>query len=47
MTETQRISEIRSALQKRKVALPDGTLVPVLGQGTWYMEKQSAKKNKK
>ncbi|WP_160724806.1 aldo/keto reductase [Bacillus sp. USDA818B3_A] len=44
MNETQRISEIRSALQKRKVALPDGTLVPVLGQGTWYMGETKRKK---
>lgn len=32
-----KIADIRSNLEKRVITLPDGTTVPVLGQGTWYM----------
>lgn len=31
------IAEIRKACEAKKVRLPDGTMVPQLGQGTWYM----------
>jgi diketogulonate reductase-like aldo/keto reductase len=31
------IEKIRSINEKRKVILPDGTRVPALGQGTWYL----------
>lgn len=31
------LAEIRNACEQRKVCLPDGTKVPQLGQGTWYM----------
>ncbi len=31
------LAEIRKACETRKVRLPDGTMVPQLGQGTWYM----------
>lgn len=33
----KRIEEIRTANEKRKVELSDGTFVPALGQGTWYL----------
>ncbi|MHC6178793.1 aldo/keto reductase [Clostridium sp. JNZ X4-2] len=31
------MEKIRSAGEKRRVKLPDGTFVPALGQGTWYL----------
>lgn len=31
------LAEIRKACEAKKVRLPDGTMVPQLGQGTWYM----------
>ncbi len=31
------MEKIRNANEKRKVKLPDGTFVPSLGQGTWYL----------
>ncbi|HBC95494.1 MAG TPA: hypothetical protein DC034_01710 [Clostridium sp.] len=31
------IEEIRNINEKKKVKLPDGTFVPALGQGTWYL----------
>lgn len=33
----QKFSEIRSAVENRTVTLLDGTSLPSLGQGTWYM----------
>lgn len=40
------IAEIRKNLEKRMVKLSDGTTVPVLGQGTWFMgENESNKKD--
>lgn len=33
----KKIAEINIALAKRVVILPDGTSLPSLGQGTWYM----------
>lgn len=36
------IERIRNANEKRKVKLPDGTYVPQLGQGTWYMGENPA-----
>jgi len=39
-------SEIRSNLEKRKITLNDGTIIPVLGQGTWGMgENHRSKEN--
>lgn len=37
------LAEIRKACEARKVCLPDGTNVPQLGQGTWYMGEFSGK----
>ena len=31
----------------RTILLPDGTPVPVLGQGTWKMAKENARQRKK
>ena len=39
------ILEIRDYVEKRKVILPDGTKVSVLGQGTWYMGENYSKRN--
>lgn len=33
----KRLIEIKEALEKRVVTLPDGTTLPRIGQGTWYM----------
>ncbi|WP_026695197.1 aldo/keto reductase [Peribacillus kribbensis] len=33
----KKIEAIRNSLAKRMVTLPDGTSLPCLGQGTWYM----------
>ena len=33
----QQINEIRNHIEKRRVTLNDGTTLPALGQGTWYM----------
>lgn len=38
------ILEIREAMEKRKVILPDGTKVSVLGQGTWYIGENPRKR---
>lgn len=38
------ILEIREAVEKKKVILPDGTKVSALGQGTWYMGENSRRK---
>lgn len=35
---------IKNKLEKRFVALPDGTSLPVIGQGTWYMGEDPQKK---
>jgi diketogulonate reductase-like aldo/keto reductase len=35
--DPQIIENITETMQKRRVNLPDGTTIPVLGQGTWYM----------
>jgi len=35
--DSEKLSEIRSRLEKRVVTLPDGTTVPCVGQGTWHM----------
>ena len=36
MDEKKRV-EIKNALAKHVVTLPDGTSLPSVGQGTWYM----------
>jgi Aldo/keto reductases, related to diketogulonate reductase len=38
------ILEIREAVEKRKVILPDGTKVSALGQGTWYIGENPRKR---
>ncbi|MED4401952.1 aldo/keto reductase [Metabacillus fastidiosus] len=40
-----KIADIRSSLEKRVITLPDGTTVPVLGQGTWYMGENARTKD--
>ncbi|WP_404409670.1 aldo/keto reductase [Jeotgalibacillus malaysiensis] len=40
------ISTIKQSLENRVVALPDGTALPVIGQGTWYMGENPQAKNK-
>jgi hypothetical protein len=37
--DKKKITEIKSALEKRVVTFPDGdgTPLPCIGQGTWYM----------
>jgi diketogulonate reductase-like aldo/keto reductase len=43
MTNTEML-EIREAVEKRKVILPDGTKVSALGQGTWFMGEKQGKR---
>lgn len=38
--------ELRKAVEKRTVTLPDGTTLPSLGQGTWYMGEDPRMKEK-
>lgn len=45
MNENTKVTGIGSKLGKRVVSLPDGTTVPVLGQGTWYMGENSRMKD--
>jgi len=40
----EQMAKIQSVLSKRKVKLPDGTLVPALGQGTWMIGDSPSKK---
>ncbi|KIL49417.1 aldo/keto reductase [Jeotgalibacillus soli] len=42
----EQITEINDALKKRTVTLPDGTSLPSLGQGTWYMGEDSQARSK-
>jgi hypothetical protein len=35
--DNKKITEIKSALEKRVVTFPDGTPLPCIGQGTCYM----------
>lgn len=44
--DNNKIEEIRNANEKRLVKLPDGTCVPALGQGTWYMGENPREKDK-
>ncbi|MCM3168590.1 aldo/keto reductase [Peribacillus frigoritolerans] len=39
-------TEIKNALKKRVVTLPDGTSLPSIGQGTWYMGESPKVKDK-
>lgn len=39
------IEKIRDINEKKKVVLPDGTEVPALGQGTWYMGENPSVRN--
>ena len=40
----QSIETIREQLENRPVTLPDGTELPCLGQGTWYMGEEKQRK---
>jgi diketogulonate reductase-like aldo/keto reductase len=42
----KKLIEIKNALQKRTVTLPDGTSLPSIGQGTWYMGENPKVKDK-
>ncbi|PLT33543.1 aldo/keto reductase [Bacillus sp. V5-8f] len=44
--DEKRIAKIKDALAKRTVTLPDGTSLPSLGQGTWYMGENPQTKDK-
>lgn len=44
--DSNKIMEIRSHVEKRVVKLPDGTTVPCIGQGTWYMGDKPQEKAK-
>ncbi|MFC4801489.1 aldo/keto reductase [Neobacillus sp. GCM10023253] len=44
MVESWKIAEIRETLTKRVISLPDGSSVPILGQGTWNMGENSRTK---
>lgn len=46
MPDKKEMEKIRSANENHLVKLPDGTYVPSLGQGTWYMGENSAEKDK-
>jgi hypothetical protein len=40
------ISRIKNALENRVVTLPDGHVLPSIGQGAWYMGENPQVKNK-
>ncbi|WP_199478477.1 aldo/keto reductase [Peribacillus saganii] len=44
--DDKKIEEIKNTLAKRVVPLPDGTTLPCLGQGTWYMGENPQERNK-
>jgi diketogulonate reductase-like aldo/keto reductase len=44
--DVKRRKEIKSAMEKREITLPDGTSLPSIGQGTWYMGEDPRKKEK-
>jgi diketogulonate reductase-like aldo/keto reductase len=44
--DEKKIRELRSILKKRVVTLADGSIVPVLGQGTWFMGENAHAKEK-
>lgn len=44
LLDEKKFTEIRSRLEKRVVTLPDGTTIPCLGQGTWYMGEKPKRK---
>jgi diketogulonate reductase-like aldo/keto reductase len=37
LPDNRKATEIKDCMEKRRVDLPDGTSLPCLGQGTWYM----------
>jgi diketogulonate reductase-like aldo/keto reductase len=37
LPDKKKIMKMKSGIEKRVVTLPDGTSLPCLGQGTWYM----------
>ncbi|TDF91217.1 aldo/keto reductase [Paenibacillus piri] len=43
--DANRIEQIRGAVADRSVRLPDGTSVPSLGQGTWFIGDDPARRN--
>mgnify|MGYP001055499497 FL=1 len=44
LLDEKKFTEIRSRLEKKVVTLPDGTTIPCLGQGTWYMGEKPKRK---
>ncbi|MEY8000475.1 aldo/keto reductase [Clostridium sp. Mt-5] len=42
----RQIEKIRSGNERRKVKLPDGTFVPALGQGTWYLGENASSRER-
>lgn len=47
LRDHEKVLRIKHSLEKRVVTLPDGTFLPSIGQGTWYMGEnpQSKKRN--
>jgi diketogulonate reductase-like aldo/keto reductase len=46
LRDHEKILRIKHSLEKRVVTLPDGTFLPSIGQGTWYMGENPQSKNK-
>lgn len=46
MPDKNKVAVIKDRLEKRRVDLPDGTSLPCLGQGTWYMGEDPRVKRK-
>ena len=42
----QKVKEIKNSVEKRIVTLPDGTSLPMIGQGTWRMGEKPKMKEK-
>lgn len=46
MPDKNKVAVIKDRLENRRVTLPDGTSLPCLGQGTWYMGEDPRVKRK-
>ncbi|RFU60850.1 aldo/keto reductase [Bacillus sp. V59.32b] len=46
LPDQNKVAEIKDRLEKRRVTLSDGTSLPCLGQGTWYMGEDPQAKSK-
>jgi diketogulonate reductase-like aldo/keto reductase len=46
LLDEKKTIESKNHLEKRVVTLPDGTPLPCLGQGTWYMGETPQAKDK-